>query len=388
MAHSLGYREFLRAIAAFLGEPVGDLVDLEARVVRARTAAVAEGRDVYARRLFDDARISALLVDTAYASPVSTPAATPADFVRTVGVPVRTIVRIESVAEGCLAAGGRRSVTRVAFTEALLAELDRALAAGAVGFKSIAAYRVGLDLPDPAAAKVAGALRRIERGAQARRLDDPVIVAHVVWSAARFAAERGVPMQFHVGIGDQDVQLPVADPTLLRPLLRDPSTEACRIVLLHNHPFVDQAAYLASVFPQVYVDLSLTIPLLGGAGAERAIASALAMCPTTKLLAASDGHSYPEMHWRGMRLWREALGRVLASEVEAGRMDEAEVVPIARDVLAGNSERLYRIEKRDPSEERTARIDVGANRVHQPLHGEGRPARRPQGTGEVGHQRD
>jgi len=340
VAGSRGYREFLRAMASFLGDIAREPIELEARVVRRRASAVGDEPDLYARQLFDDARISTLLVDTGYGSE----ALTPADFERTVGRPVRTIVRIESVAEGCLAAASQRSVTRLAFTGALLEELDRAVAAGAIGFKSIAAYRAGLDLPEPSASQVAGAFRRLDRGAQARRLDDRVIVAHVVWTAARLAATRGVPLQFHVGFGDEDVHLPAADPSLLRPLFREPSTEDCRVVLLHNHPFVDQAAYLASVFPQVHVDLSLTIPLLGGAGAERAIASALALCPTTKLLAASDGHSYPEMHWRGMRLWREALGRVLATEVAAGRMDEAEVEPTARAILAGNSERVYRLQ--------------------------------------------
>ncbi len=63
----------------------------------------------------------------------------------------------------------------------------------------------------------------------------------------------------------------------------------------------------------------------------------------TKLLAGSDGHSYPEMHWRGIRPWREALGRVLAGEVGAGRLDEAEVEPIGRDILARNATRLYRL---------------------------------------------
>jgi hypothetical protein len=340
VATSLGYREFLGAMASFLGEVAREPIELEARVVRRRAAAVGDEPDLYARRLFDDARISTLLVDTGYGSQASTPA----DFQRAVGRPVRTIIRIESVAEGCLAAAGQRSITRLAFTGALLEELDRAVAAGAIGFKSIAAYRAGLDLPEPSASQVAGAFRRLDRGAQARRLDDRVIVAHVVWTAARLAAARGVPLQFHVGFGDEDVHLPAADPSLLRPLFRAPSTEECPVILLHNHPFVDQAAYLASIFPQVHLDLSLTIPLLGGAGAERAIASALALCPTTKLLAGSDGHSYPEMHWRGMRLWREALGRVLAAEVAAGRMDEAEVEPTARGILAGNSERVYRLQ--------------------------------------------
>ena len=336
---STGYREFLRALAPFLGESAGEAVELEARVVLRRDKAVGDGPDTYLRQLFDDARISMLLVDTGFGSQGLTPTA----LASAAGRPVRTIVRIEKVAEGCLAEARQRPLTRLAFTDALREELDRAVAAGAIGFKSIAAYRAGLDLPEPSASQVAGAFRRLDRVAQARRLDDPIIVAHVVWTAARLAAARGLPLQFHVGFGDEDVHLPAADPSLLRPLFRAPSMEGCPVILLHSHPFIDQAAYLASVFPQVHVDLSLTIPLLGGEGAELAIRSALGLCPWTKLLAASDGHSYPEMHWRGMRLWRTALGRVLANEVLAGRMDEVEVEPIARAVLSGNSERVYQL---------------------------------------------
>jgi uncharacterized protein len=336
---STGYHEFLRALASFLGKVADEPVELEARVLRRRALAVGIEPDLYARRLFDDARISTLLVDTGYGSH----ALSTADLARAIGRPVMTIVRIESVAERCLAAR-QRPLTRLGLTDALLEELDQALADGAVGFKSIAAYRAGLDLPEPSAAQVAGSLRRLDRDTQARRLDDPVIVAHVVWTAARLAAARGVPLQFHVGFGDEDIHLPAADPSLLRPLFRASWAEECQVILLHCHPFVDEAAYLASVYPQVHVDLSLTIPLLGAAGAERAIGSALALCPTTKLLAASDGHSYPEMHWQGMRMWRASLGRVLAEEVLAGRMDEAEVEPIARRILSGNSERVYRLQ--------------------------------------------
>ncbi|MDP9251208.1 MAG: amidohydrolase family protein [Chloroflexota bacterium] len=336
---SRGYREFLRALAHLLGESSGQPAELEARVVRRRALAIGGEPDAYARRLFDDARISTLLVDTGFGSQGLTPTA----LARTVGRPVRTIVRIEKVAEGCLAGAQGRSLTRLKFTETLLEELDRALSAGAIGFKSIAAYRAGLDLPEPSASQVAGAFRRSDQEGQARRLDDPVLVAHVVWTAARLAAGRGVPLQLHVGFGDEDVHLPGVDPALLRALFRAPSTEGCPIILLHCYPFVDQAAYLASVYPQVHVDLSLTIPLVGGAGAERAIRSALALCPTTKLLAASDGHSYPEMHWRGMSLWRSALANVLAKEVAAGRMDENEVEPSARGILAENSERVFRL---------------------------------------------
>ena len=56
---------------------------------------------------------------------------------------------------------------------------------------------------------------------------------------------------------------------------------------------------------------------------------------TGKLLAASDGHSYPEMHWWGATVWRHALERALR--------EEADAAAVAGGVLAGNAARLYRL---------------------------------------------
>ncbi len=183
-----------------------------------------------------------------------------------------------------------------------------------------------------------------DKDAQSRRLTEPALIATVVRLAARVGLEHDIPLQIHTGFGDEDVHLPASDPTLLRWLLRGPHTEGCPVVLLHCHPFIAQAAYLASIYPSVHVDLSLTIPLLGASGARAAIGQALSLCPTTKLLAGSDGHSYPEMHWRGARLWREALSEVLADEVRADHlgMDQAEI--IGRSILADNARRLYRLD--------------------------------------------
>ncbi len=343
---SAGYREFLRALAAFQGGALEPWTQLEAAVVGRRAKAVLLAGDGYLAQLFDDAGLIGLLVDSGYGGPQ---ALSVAAFAHAARRPVAEIVRIESLAQELLAgSASRRTFGPVAFADALAERLDKALASGAVGFKSIAAYRVGLELPAPSVRAVAAALRRRDLTSQGRRLDDPALVAYALWIAARLAAAREIPLQFHVGFGDDDVHLPHADPTLLRALMRDPCTEACPIVLLHSHPFVAQAAYLASVYPQVYVDLSLAIPLLGGAAAERMIAEALAACPATKLLAASDGHSYPEMHWRGIRLWRLSLAKVLATEIQAGRMDDAELEPVAGAILAGNAERLYRLPSGQP----------------------------------------
>jgi len=333
----LGYWRFLAALARRLGVDPTPSDGLEARVVAARDAAAAADPAAYLRGLWDDGGLAALLVDTG----LDAGALPAADLARKGGRPVHEVVRVESAAEAVLGAGGQARATLGGFVDAVEARLHHALDAGAVALKSIAAYRFGLALPEHSVAERRRAFRALGDD-QARRFDDPVLGPFLVRRVAALAAARGVPLQFHTGFGDEDLDLTAADPALLRPLFRDPRTEGCQVVLLHCHPFVGHAAYLAGTYPQVHLDLSLAIPLAEPL-AEQLVAEALGLCPVTKLLAASDGHTYPEMHWWGATVWRRALGRALDVEVAAGTLDEPAAAAAARDVLAGNATRLYRL---------------------------------------------
>jgi predicted TIM-barrel fold metal-dependent hydrolase len=52
--------------------------------------------------------------------------------------------------------------------------------------------------------------------------------------------------------GDKDLQLELANPLHLRAVLEHPNYTQCRVVLLHgSYPFMREASYLASVYPQV-----------------------------------------------------------------------------------------------------------------------------------------
>src|SRR6266511_3887428 len=267
---------------------------------------------------------------------------------RATGRPVREVVRLESVVEALLGAGGRATRSLDALAEAFETRVGEAIEGGAVALKSVLAYRAGLRLPSSGPAELRRAFTALDLAAQARRFDDPVLEPFLVRRAAELAAARDVPLQFHTGFGDADIDLPRADPALLRPLLTDPRTEACPVVLLHCYPFAGAAAYLAGLYPQVHLDLSLAIPLAEPI-AERLVRETLALCPASKLLAASDGHSYPEMHWWGAVVWRRALGRVLAAEMRSGGLDEPAAIHLAERLLGGNARDLYHLGDRKDS---------------------------------------
>jgi hypothetical protein len=320
----LGYRRFLRAMAERLGlEPSGE--DSERQVLARRDELVAADPAGYLRGLLDDIGVAALFVDTGFGGIELT------ELAAVAGRPVREVVRIESVAEWLLGrVAGVASGGVHAFADAFEDHLAAALDGGAVALKSVAAYRTGLALPRPHPADVRRSFADMDRARQAHRLEDPVLIGFGLWKAAELAAERGVPLQVHTGLGDNDLDLTRADPALLRPLFHDPHTQDCSVVLLHCYPFVAQGAWMASVYPQVWMDLSLAIPLAEPLAA-RLVSEALGLCPATKLMAASDGHSYPEMYWWAARIWRRALAQV------------PEAAEFAEHILATNARGCYRL---------------------------------------------
>ena len=77
-----------------------------------------------------------------------------------------------------------------------------------------------------------------------------------------------------------------------------------------GYPYLRESAYLSSIYPNIFVDLSLAIPFAVGEIPPMLI-QLLGLAPTSKLLYASDGFSVPELFWLGAKACRTALGRVL-----------------------------------------------------------------------------
>jgi uncharacterized protein len=342
----LGYRHFLTALAALLdvpGEPEPGAVsgeELERAVVARRDELAAADAPGYLRLLLDHAGTAALLVD---AGGGGDQVLEVAELERAADRPVHEVVRLEPLAEKLLAQGAPTSRSLARFVSGFEERVGTAMERGAVALKSIAVSRGGLWLfTESGQADRRRAFSSMDKAAQAARFEDPVLLPFLVRRAAELATARQVPLQFATGIGDEDVYLPHADPGLLWPLLRDPRTEDCLVVLLGCYPYVGAAAHLAGTYPQVHMDLSPGI-YLAEPIAARQVSEALGLCPPGKLLAGSGGRAYPESHWWGAVVWRRALARVLRAEVDAGGLDDPTARDTARRVLATNATQLYRL---------------------------------------------
>jgi uncharacterized protein len=279
------------------------------------------GVDEAGRAFLRACGLSALCVDTGFIPEPITPLAA---LEKLAGAPAYEIVRLEAVAEAVT------GVSADGFADAVRAALSaRCASPGVVGLKSIAAYRTGLELdPDrPSSASVAAAAGRYL--AAPGRIADPVLQRFLIWCGA----DLGLPVQFHIGYGDNDVDLHRCNPLLLTPLIR---ALPVPVMLLHNYPYHREAGYLAQVFPQVYVDLGLATHNVG-ARAKAVLAEALELAPYGKVLYSSDAFGLPELYYLAAALFRGALGEVLA-DLPAGEAER-----VARLICAENAQRVYRL---------------------------------------------
>ncbi|MFJ9737334.1 amidohydrolase family protein [Streptomyces sp. NPDC101166] len=284
------------------------------------------------RRFLTAAGTGRFFVDTGFDADRLTP---PAELAALAGASAHEVVRLETVAEAVAA----RGVDAGGYADAFrAAALDAVRAPGVVAVKSVAAYRTGfgLDPARPSDAEVTRAARTWL--AAGGRLQDPVLVRHLLWTAV----DLGLPLQLHTGFGDRDIRLPRADPGLLTDWLHL-IAGTIPVLLLHCWPYQRQAAFLAAVFEQVYLDVGLTLHHVGPVRARAVLEEALEITPFRKLLYSSDAYGVAEFHALGALAFRRGLGDLLQDRVDAGELSLADALRLARWAGADNALEVYRL---------------------------------------------
>ncbi len=313
----------------------------------------ALGEQEVSRRFLGASGLAALCVDTGYA-----PAGllSPAETAGLAGAAAFEVVRLEQVAESLARTAAPRAADFPDAYREALSERVTAPAPGTavVGVKSIAAYRVGLELDgrrpgdDEVAAAVSRWLGARSEGAGAAggaavprkqaRLADEVLHRFFIWCGA----DLGLPVQFHVGYGDRDIDLHRCNPLLLTGLLRALEPTGVPVMLLHNYPYHREAGYLAQVFPHVYADLGLATHNVG-ARATALLGEALELVPLRKFLFSSDAFGLPELYYLGTLLFRRALSAFLAARLDADDMSRADAERVTSLIGADNARRAYQL---------------------------------------------
>jgi hypothetical protein len=244
------------------------------------------------------------------------------------------VVRLETLAEDLLSQG----VGPADFPDLVEEALRNSTAVAA---KSIAAYRIGLDLPaePPRTGRLTAALASLRPTADGHyRVAHPVINSWLAWTALKI----GMPLQIHVGFGDADLDLLHAHPVRLTPFLRATEQLNVPVLLLHNYPFHRHAAYLAQVFRHVFVDVGLAVHNTGALSGAM-IREALETVPFGKMLFSSDAYGLAELYYLGAELFRRGLSAILGELIKAGEMTSADADHVAALIARDNARRVYGI---------------------------------------------
>ncbi len=330
VTNTSGYRTMIRWLAGLLSADPTENAVLEARNRRNPAD--------YHRLLADDARLGPLYNDFLFQQKLCYSSS---EWEEMTGREVRGLLRIETLAEQMVSESDTWEDFRQEFAKALVAGQSE----NGAGFKSIAAYRTGLDVQPVDAATASDAFdeyrAEIEEADNERvRLANKPLIDALIWETLEVAAQLGLPLQFHVALGDDDCYLPESNPLLLRAIFQESRYRDVPIVMLHNYPYIREASYLTSIYPNAYIDLGLTVPL-AGSNCPALVAETIGLAPAHKILASSDGHAVPEFQWFAARLWRASLVDALSTIVDQDFMTFGEAIETAAMILHGNSEQIY-----------------------------------------------
>lgn len=338
---TLIYNEAKHAVARYLGcEPTREAIIAS----RAKKATDYRG---YIRGLYRDINLESNIVDLGFPRSV-----TLEEFEALTGMPAFGLFRIEPVIGELWDQHDSLAGLEKAFEERI-----RKVASDPklIALKTVIAYRTGLDLQPLGAQEVSKSMDSLKRSPDSTGLFAKIHVPrrtlvdvkrvrdHIVWRALELSVELNLPFQIHTGMGDQDLDIKTARPGLLAPVFRDEKLRHARIILLHGaYPFYEEGAYLATIFPNVYLDLSEFNPMIGP-GVSRVISTILELAPFTKVVYSSDAFGSPELQWIAGKKGRAALTSCLGAAVDAGNLSRDEARTAGRLILADNVRLIYGI---------------------------------------------
>jgi uncharacterized protein len=329
--HSLGWHWAILELASFLGcDPMPDAVHAARR---------EWGVERLAREIVSRGNFKTWLIDTGYGSGTTYSL----EELRTMvpGLEIREIVRLEPLIERLILEADDFDE----FLSAYEASLSDLRGSGYVGLKSVIAYRSGLQMEAvarPIAADAFRAVHSVGRREGKLRIESKPLLDFLVVMAVEQAARQNLPIQFHTGLGDPDLDLTKVDPAALRLIFAD-RYRGAPIVLLHSgYPYVRSASYCAAMFPNVYADIG-EVNLFAPGDYSGIVREMLGLAPANKVLFSTDASLIPELYWLGAVLGRRVLGQVLDEHIADGFIGEMVAMQFAEMILWRNAERVYQL---------------------------------------------
>jgi predicted TIM-barrel fold metal-dependent hydrolase len=225
------------------------------------------------------------------------------------------------------------------YLAALDAAFDRAVAGGAVGVKSMLAYRRSLAHTRPARADIERLFGRKTLAEPGARAFEDFMMHEVAERAGRL----GLPYQLHVGYGSWQHNITAqANPLLLNPLIE--THRRTQFVLLHGgYPFVGELGTLAKNHPNVYIECGW-LAYIAPAVYRRALGEWLDSVPMNKVLAFGADCCCVEQTYGALLLTRRLLAQTLAEKIAHDGWSAALAEEAAARLLSRNAIDLYRLD--------------------------------------------
>ncbi|XP_027769453.1 protein fluG-like [Solanum pennellii] len=259
---------------------------------------------------------------------------------------VGRILQVEHVAENILEKGSNgKSWTLSSFMETFTKEL-KSEGDKVVAFKSIIAHRSGLAINTKVTQKEAEeGLNDILCAGKPVRISNKNFSDYIFMHALEVAQNFNLPMQIDTSLEEKDLDLRPGNPLNLCNLLEDKRFTKNRLVLLHaSFPFLKEASYLASVYPQVYLDFGLRIPKPNFHGLVSSVKEILDLVPINKVMINSSGIAFAERFYLGAKKAREVVFNVLLDACFHDDLSITEAIAIVKAIFAENAKQFYKLD--------------------------------------------
>ncbi|HTF70480.1 MAG TPA: amidohydrolase family protein [Edaphobacter sp.] len=226
--------------------------------------------------------------------------------------------------------------------------LERQKAGGAVAEKFEVAYLRSFDFSDPPRAEVETIYARWVGHGEPDAAEYKLLQDFLFRYTAMECGRLGMAIHLH-GMAGAGSYFSIAgvNPLLLESLFNDPRLRKTNFVLLHGGwPYVREIGALLQK-PNVYLDISSQDFIIPPHTEAQWLREWLEFEPE-KVLFGTDGYPYsdelgwPESTWIANRNARQGLGIALTGMLRDGEINRKRAGELARMVLRGNAEALYK----------------------------------------------
>ncbi|MEM0174381.1 MAG: amidohydrolase family protein [Sulfolobaceae archaeon] len=288
--------------------------------IEERNRLIKEDPVNYIKILFEDAKISAMVIDEGFGKKEME-----------LPIPYKLLFRIEKIINDELFSKSFDKAIEY-FIEILNKKIKEEKYAG---FKSIIAYRTGLKVVcDEDRAKRDFLSTQTEwYGRVSKGFRD-----YLLCITLEIAKKLKVPVQIHTGAGDRDIKLEDSRPAYLTNLVRKYEG---KVILVHaGYPYHRESAWMSYIFPSVYLDVSQVVPFAPLASYS-ILKEIYEVAPLNKVMYGSDAFNIPEIAWLGAKLAKNAIENLKNELINKNILDEKEVNELEDRFFHINAKEVY-----------------------------------------------